>query len=291
MVKYILERKLVFMRKITKEMVKNFELYLYEEEKSGNTIEKYLRDIRFFKEWLNGRELEKSVVLEYKRELCGKYAPASVNSILSSLNALFAFLGWHEFKVKTLKIQRQIFASSEKELTKAEYERLLMAAKNKKNEKLYYLMQTIASCGIRISELSAITTLAVKTGQATINCKGKIRQIFLPKALCKMLKEYIKRNNIKSGSVFVSRTGQPLNRSNVWKMLKNLCESAKVSKDKVFPHNFRHLFARTFYSLQKDIVRLADILGHSSVNTTRLYTMETGIVHQKQLQKLGLLRC
>ena len=278
-------------RIITNEIIENFRLYLYEEEKSDNTIEKYMRDIRHFCEWLKGCEFDKSIVLEYKRELIENYAPASVNSMLSSLNALFIYLNWYDMKVKTLKIQKQIFASKDKELTKAEYERLLTAAKSKNNEQLYYLMQTIASTGIRISELSAISVEAVKTGQATINCKGKLRQIFLPKALCKMLKEYIKRRNIQSGSVFVTRTGKPLDRCRVWKLLKGLCESANVSKDKVFPHNFRHLFARTFYSLQKDIVRLADILGHSSVNTTRIYTMESGIEHQKQLQKLGLLRC
>lgn len=279
------------MKTITNELVKKFKLYLYEEEKSDNTIEKYMRDIRFFRVWLGNREVDKSVVLEYKKELCEKYAPRSVNSILSSLNALFVFLDWHEVKVKTLKIQRQIFSDKEKELTKAEYERLLTAAKSKNNERLYYLMQTIGSTGIRISELKHITCEAVNTGQAVINCKGKLRQIFLPKQLCKMLKAYIKRQNIKNGSVFITKSGKSLDRSTVWKMLKDLCESANVSKNKVFPHNFRHLFARTFYSLQKDIVRLADILGHSSINTTRIYTIETGEMHIKQLQKLGLLRC
>ena len=194
-------------------------------------------------------------------------------------------------KVKTLKIQRRIFADKSKELTKAEYERLLTAAKDRKNERLYYLMQTIASTGLRVSEIKYVTVDAVRSGQAVINCKGKIRQIFLPKKLCKMLKEYTKKQNIKSGSVFVTRTGKSLDRHAIWKMLKDLCENAGVSRDKVFPHNFRHLFARTFYSLQKDIVRLADILGHSSVETTRIYTMETGEVHRRQIQKLGLLKC
>ena len=152
-------------------------------------------------------------------------------------------------------------------------------------------MQTIASTGLRVSEIKYITCEAVRQGQAVIDCKGKIRQIFLPKKLCQMLKKYIKSRNIKSGSLFITKSGKPLDRCAIWKMLKDLCESAGVSKDKVFPHNFRHLFARTFYSLQKDIVRLADILGHSSVETTRLYTMESGTEHIKQLQKLGLLRC
>ena len=276
---------------ITNELINNFRIYLYEEERSDNTIEKYMRDIRFFREWLQDRSIDKSIVIEYKKELCERYAIKSVNSMLSSINAFFVFMGWYDLKVKTLKIQRRIFADKSKELSKSDYERLLIAAKNKKNERLYYLMQTIAGTGLRVSEIKYVTCEAVRQGQAVINCKGKIRQIFLPKKLCQMLKKYVKSQNIKSGSVFVTRSGRPLDRYAIWKMLKDLCESASVSKDKVFPHNFRHLFARTFYSLQKDIVRLADILGHSSVETTRLYTMESGTEHIKQLQKLGLLIC
>ncbi len=279
------------MKTITKEIVEGFTLYLYEEEKSPNTIEKYMRDVHFFCKWLGGKSVDKSVVLAYKKELCEKYAPKSVNSILSSLNALFIYMNWYDLKVKTLKIQRRIFADKEKELTKAEYERLLTAAKNKRNERLYYLMQTIGSTGLRISELKYVTCEAVNAGQATINCKGKIRQVFLPKQLCKMLKAYIKQQKIKNGSVFITKSGNPLDRSTVWKMLKDLCESAKVARSKVFPHNFRHLFAKTFYSLKKDIVRLADILGHSSIETTRIYTVETGETHIRQLQRLGLLHC
>ena len=279
------------MRKITNELIHSFKNYLIEEEKSENTVEKYIRDISFFMAWLCDQEATKILALEYKKELCEKYAPASVNAAVSSLNSFFAFMEWHDIRIKALKIQRQIFSSKDKELTKVEYERLLNAAKSKKNERLYYLMQTICSTGIRVSELRYITTSAVHSGQAVINCKGKMRIVILPKELCKMLKGYIRDNNIKNGSVFVSRNDKPLDRSHIWKMLKALCESAGVSKDKVFPHNFRHLFARTYYSLQKDIVRLADIVGHSSVNTTRIYTIETGDVHRRQIQKLGLLRC
>ena len=262
------------MKKITKEMVSCFKQYLYEEEKSDNTVKKYMRDVRAFCEWLDNRNVEKTMVLAYKKELCEKYLPASVNSMLSSLNTLFTFLHWDEMKVKTIKIQRRIFSEKEKELTKEEYERLLMAAKEKKNERLYYLMQTIGATGIRISELKYITVASVNAEKATISSKGKIRQVFLPKQLCSMLKEYIKRKRIKTGSIFITKNGKPLDRSTVWKMLKDLCEAARVFKGKVFPHNFRHLFARTYYSLQKDIVRLADILGHSNINTTRIYTME-----------------
>lgn len=279
------------MKIITDKTIKNFEEYLFEEERSENTIEKYMRDIRFFGAWLGERQLDKSVIVEYKRELCARYAVRSVNSMLSAVNAFFIFMGRQDLKVKTLKIQRRIFADKSRELTKAEYERLLAAARDKKNERLYYLMQTIASTGLRVSELKYVTCEAVRCGQAVISCKGKIRQIFLPKKLCKMLKVYIKKRNIESGAVFVSRSGKPLDRSNIWKMLKELCKSANVDRAKVFPHNFRHLFARTFYSLQKDIVRLADILGHSSIETTRIYTVESGDEHIRQLQKLGLLKC
>ncbi len=278
------------MKAITKTIINDFKLYLYEEEKSENTVGKYLRDIGFFVKWLGERTLDKTSILAYKKELCKRYAPKSVNSMLSSINALFVFAGWYNLKVRLLKIQRQIFADRDKELTKSEYERLLTAAKNKCNERLYYLMQTIGSTGIRISELRYITAEAVKCGQAVINCKGKLRKVFLPKQLCRMLLEYVKKRKIKSGPVFVTRTGKPLDRSAIWKMMKSLCDSANVSKEKVFPHNFRHLFARTYYSLQKDIVRLADILGHSSIETTRIYTVENGDVHRRQIQSLGLLR-
>ena len=279
------------MRKITDELIHSFKTYLIEEEKSENTIEKYIRDVTFFMIWLNDQEVTKILALEYKKELCEKYAPASVNAAISSLNSFFAFTGWHDIRIKVLKIQRQIFSNKDKELTKAEYERLLIAAKSKGNERLYLLIQTICSTGIRVSELRFVTYEAVKKGQAVISCKGKMRTVFLPKELCRMLKKYITEQGIKDGSVFVSRNEKPLDRSYIWKMLKNLCESAGVSKDKVFPHNFRHLFARTYYSLQKDIVRLADILGHSSVETTRIYTIETGDICRRQIQKLGLLRC
>ena len=279
------------MRIITNELIQKFKTYLIGEEKSSSTLEKYIRDITVFMEWCKKTELNKSVVLEYKQNIVEKYAPTSVNSILSSLNSFFAYNEWYDLKVKALKIQRQIFASKDKEMTKAEYERLLVAAKQKKNQRLYYLMQTICATGIRVSELKAITVSAVKSGQATINCKGKMRIVIIPNQLCKMLKDYIRENNIKSGSVFVSKNGKPLDRSNIWSDMKKLCESAGVSKNKVFPHNLRHLFARTYYSIQKDVVRLADILGHSNVNTTRIYTMETGEIHRQQIQKLGLLRC
>lgn len=278
-------------RSISVKQLQKFGIYLYEEEKSENTIKKYLRDVKAFFGWADGKHIDKPLVLEYKKSLCEAYAPRSVNSMLSSLNTFFGFINRHELKVKTLKIQRRLFADREKELTMAEYDRLLTAAKMQNKEQLYYLMQTIASTGLRISELRFVSVDAVKKGQAVINCKGKVRRIFLPKQLCGMLKAYISRENLRNGAVFVGKNGKPLDRTTIWRMLKSLCPSAGVSRIKVFPHNFRHLFARTYYSVQKDIIRLADILGHSSVNTTRIYTMENGDIHRKQIQSLGLLRC
>ena len=278
-------------RSIAGKQIQKFGIYLYEEEKSENTIEKYLRDVKVFLRWADGKHIDKPLVLEYKKNLCDSYAPRSVNSMLSSLNAFFGFINRQELKVKTLKIQRQLFADCEKELTRAEYNRLLMAAKKQNKEQLYYLMQTIGSTGLRISELRFVSVDAVEKGQAVINCKGKVRRIFLPKQLCRMLKDYISKENLGNGAVFVGKNGKPLDRTNIWRMLKALCPAAGVSGTKVFPHNFRHLFARTYYSVQKDIIRLADILGHSSVNTTRIYTIETGDIHRRQIQSLGLLRC
>lgn len=279
------------MKKITDKIIKKFKEYLIDEEKSKATIEKYIRDLTVFVSWLGGAELNKTKVLGYKEYIISKYAPASVNSILSSLNSFFDFTGEYGLKVKNLKIQKQIFAKNEKELTKAEYDRLLAAAKAEGNQKLNLLMQTICATGIRVSELKYITVEVLKDGRADVNMKGKLRVIIIPKELCRMLKKYAAEQKISSGSIFVTKTGRPLDRTNIWKLMKSLCESANVDKGKVFPHNLRHLFARTFYSIEKDIVRLADILGHSSVNTTRIYTMETWEICRRQVQRLGLLRC
>lgn len=279
------------MQAITKKLIQKFKENLTEEEKAEATIEKYIRDITAFAVWLNGEIPNKHRVLEYKDYLIDKYKTASVNSVLSSLNAFFEYSDWFRLKVKCIKVQRQIFSDSEKELTKNEYERLLDAAKTNGNERLYLLMQTICVLGIRVSELKYVTVRSIDRMFAEISCKGKTRTVLIPENLCKLLKKYADRNKIKSGPVFVTRTGQPLNRSNIWSDMKKLCDTAGVSKDKVFPHNLRHLFARTYYSIEKDIVRLADILGHSSINTTRIYTMETGEVHRRQMQRLGLLRC
>lgn len=279
------------MGEITTEMIKSFNDYLISEEKAQATVSKYLHDVSELQIWLREQELCKTVVLAYKSYLCEHYASVSVNAALSSLNSFFNFMEWYDLRVKNLKIQKQIFASADKELTKAEYDRLLQAAKQKKNERLFLLMQTICSTGIRVSEIRFITAEAVNRGVTEINCKGKRRQVFLPRQLCRILRQYIREQKIKSGAVFITKNGNPLDRSNIWSDMKKLCRTANVPEKKVFPHNLRHLFARTYYSLQKDIVRLADILGHSNVNTTRIYTMETGEIHRRQIQKLGLLRC
>ena len=273
---------------VTAEQIIDFKNYLITEERSIATVEKYVRDINAFSEWLCGREIDKNTVVEYKAHLAEKYQTSSTNSMLSSLNSFFVFCERHELRVKFIKTQKQLFSRDEKELTKAEYLRLLDAAK-RKSRRLYLLMQTVCATGIRISELKFITVEAINFERAEIDCKGKRRIVFIPKKLCKMLKDYAKSEKIKSGSIFVTKNGKPLDRSNIWSDMKKLCADAGVSASKVFPHNLRHLFARTFYTIQKDIVRLSSILGHSNINTTMIYTMESGRIHQKQIQQLGLL--
>ncbi len=279
------------MRYITTEIIERFMDYLISEEKSEATVKKYVRDVVYFNKWQGEAELTKQCVLKYKTQLLEAHSATGVNSIISSLNSFFTFAGWNDLKVKTVKVQKQLFALEERELSKREYERLLSTAQKQKDKRLYLLMQCICSTGIRVSELRYITVESIQIGKAEIINKGKRRIVFLPTKLCAALKKYAKKRKIKSGSVFITKNGNPLDRSNVWSSMKKLCESAKVSAKKVFPHNLRHLFARTYYAMQKDIVRLADILGHSNVNTTRIYTQENGEIHRLQIQNLGLLRC
>ncbi len=263
-----------------------YEQYLRQEEKSTATQEKYIRDIKAFFLWLDKRELCRQQVLEFKEYLTLNYAPTSVNSMLIALNGFLKFLGLSSMCVKPLKLQKQIFLSEEKELSKEEYRRLVSACEG---SRMSYILRTICATGIRVSELKFITVEAVAVGRATVNCKNKRRVIFIPVTLQRLLREYIKKEKIKTGSVFVTRLGSPLNRSNIWRDMKALCKKAGVNPQKVFPHNLRHLFARTFYSVEKDIVRLADLLGHSSINTTRIYTMETGysnLIRLERIQKI-----
>ena len=263
--------------------VSRFKEYLLEEEKSTATIEKYLRDVRTFYLFLADKAISKGEAMAYKEYLTEHYAPASVNSMLIALNCFLRFIGEADCCVRLLKIQRQIFCDQEKELSRQEYQRLVKAAED---TRISYVLQTICGTGIRVSELQYITVEAVRNGKATVNCKNKTRVIFIPSPLQKLLKRYIKRQGLQSGSVFVTQNGKPLNRSNIWRDMKALCKQAGVSPQKVFPHNLRHLFARMFYSIDKDIVRLSDLLGYSSINTTRIYTMENGDQHRKQLDQV-----
>ena len=277
-------------RILTSEAIKNFKKYLREEEKSENTIEKYMRDVWEFTTYMNGEEITKESVIAYKSNLISEnYAVRSINSMLASLNSLFVFLGWMDCRVKSIKLQRQIYCPEEKELTKAEYMRLVNTAKQKGNERLNLILQTICGTGIRVSELQYITMEAVKRGEAVVSLKGKTRSVFLVKELQKKLLRYAAEQGIKSGLIFITRTGKPLSRTNIWREMKSLCESAGVNPQKVFPHNLRHLFARVFYSIEKDIAKLADILGHSSINTTRIYIISTGIEHRKRMENMRLI--
>ena len=277
-------------RILTSEAIQSFKKYLREEEKSENTIEKCLRDVRMFAAYLGGAEVTKESVIAYKNKLLFEnYAVRSINSMLASLNSLFSFLGWTDCKVKSIKLQRQIYCPEEKELTKAEYMRLVNTARQKGNERLNLVLQTICGTGIRVSELQYITVEAVKCGKAVVSLKGKTRSVFIVRELQKKLLRYAAEQEIKSGSIFVTCTGRPMSRTNIWREMKSLCEQANVNPQKVFPHNLRHLFARVFYGIEKDIAKLADILGHSSINTTRIYIISTGDEHRRRMEHMRLI--
>lgn len=275
---------------LTSEAIDRYKKYLREEEKSENTIEKYLRDVRAFAVYLNGVEVTKGTVIAYKGKLLSEnYTVRSVNSMLASLNSLFVFLGWEDCKVKSIKFQRQIYCPEEKELTKAEYMRLVRTAKQKGNERLNLILQTICGTGIRVSELQYITVEALKNGKAVVSLKGKTRSVFIVKELRKKLLRYAAEQKILSGAIFITRTGKPISRTNIWREMKGLCKQAGVNPSKVFPHNLRHLFARVFYGIEKDIAKLADILGHSSINTTRIYIISTGNEHRRRMENMRLI--
>lgn len=265
----------------------NFAAYLRKEERSAATIEKYIREAGRFLRWLDGRTAGKELALAYKEALMGERTPAGVNGAIAALNCLFSFWGLPECRMRSVKIQRRIFRDEERELTEKEYRRLLTAAKG--NRRLLLVMETICATGIRVSELKFFTVEAVRRGRAEGYNKGKNRPVFLPGKLQKTLLQYIKVQGIESGPVFITRSGRPLDRSNIWSDMKKLCRTAGVAEVKVFPHNLRHLFARMYYGLEKDIVRLADILGHASINMTRIYTMESGAEHRRQLERMRLV--
>ena len=276
-------------RSITDDKLRCFENSLIMDEKSSSTIDKYIRDVRSMMRYFGSSQLSKQGMMAYKRFLMENYSAASVNSMLASANSFLKFMGWYDCTVKAMKVQRQVFRAKERELTRGEYYRLLYTARRKNKIRLYLLMQTICSTGIRVSELPFISVEAVRKGKAEVRLKGKTRQVLLPKSLVRELSAYIHARGIKSGSVFVTRSGKAMDRSNILHEMKALCDAAGVEKSKVFPHNLRHLFACSFYKAEKDLGRLADILGHSSVDTTRIYTSTSGLEQRKQLEKLGLV--
>ena len=276
-------------RIITNPMIGDFESYLRSDEKSENTIEKYLRDVKAFFEFAEAREISKSVVMEFKASLVENYEVTSTNSMIAAVNAFLRFMGWVDCCIKQFKVQKKTFCSEEKELTKAEYIRLVNTAKEKGNERLNLILQTICGTGIRVSELQFITVEAVCKGEAVVSCKNKTRTVFIVRELQKKLLNYIKIKDITTGCIFITKSGKPMSRCNIWREMKALCEQAGVSPDKVFPHNLRHLFARTFYGIEKDIAKLADILGHSSINTTRIYIITSGAEHKRKMENMRLI--
>ena len=270
-------------------LVRDYENYLVEEERSRNTITKYMHDLKSYFIFLQGEAVTKESLVCWKEKLTQTYLPASVNSMLAAVNGFLEWAGYPQYRVKPLKIQREIFTKPEKELSKEEYIRLVKAAEEKQNCRLALILQTICATGIRVSELQFITLETARTGRTVVDCKGKKRTVFLPGALSRALQEYCREHGIKEGVVFRTKNRKPLDRSNIWRDMKNLCCSAGVEPEKVFPHNLRHLFARTYYHMEKDLSRLADLLGHSNVTTTRIYTMESGLEHAKQVERMGLV--
>lgn len=277
------------MIKITKNEIARFAIYLREQERSKSTIQKYTHDVTMLSTYLQGNIRDKKHLISFKEYLLSKgYAVSSINSMLAAVNQFLVFLGHPDLKLRFLKIQKTIFSRKEKELTREEYEKMICHAE-KTDRRLSLLLQTICSTGIRVSELNSITVESLKRGYGQITSKGKIRQILFPKELCKTLLAYCRQKRIKAGNVFITKTGRPLDRSNIWKMMKRLSKAANIASQKVYPHNLRHLFARSYYQKYKDIVRLADILGHSSVDTTRIYTSKSGDEQQRQIGSLHLI--
>ena len=274
---------------ITQKLLRQFAAYLRDQEKSCSTIAQYNRGLAALHRFLQGAPVTKHALIAWKEHLMRHYAAASVNAMLAAVNGFLSFCGWSDGRVKPLKIQRELFCREEQELSREEYLRLVRAAVQSGNERLSLVLQTICSTGIRVSELLFITAEAVRGGRAVVRCKGKTRYILLPERLRRALSAYLAKQKRAAGPVFITRTGKPLDRSNIWRDMKALCKRAGVKAGKVFPHNLRHLFARTFYSLEKDLSRLADILGHTNVATTRIYTVESGAAHRRQMERMGLV--
>ena len=276
-------------RIITNELTSRFVAFLIESERSRATINKYSHDLEVFTHFAKGCEIDKNLVVAYKEDLSKRYEITSANSMLAALNAFFRYSEWYDCIVRQFKVQRRIFCEEERELKEGEYKLLINTAERKKNDRISMVIQTICGTGIRVSELSYFTVEGVRTGTVIITCKGKTRKVMIVKKLKEKLLAYAKRHRIATGQIFVTKNGKALDRSNIWREMKKLCKSAGVCAKKVFPHNLRHLFARAFYTIEKDIAKLADILGHSSINTTRIYIVSTGEEHRRQLERMRLI--
>lgn len=275
---------------LTNRQIVSFRQHLKREEREQSTIEKYVRDVRLFEAWLSGRRVTAEIVTDWKNYLRTEgYKPETINAKLSALNKFFAFMRWLGCRIKYLKIQKKLFRGTEKELTKGEYVRLLETADALRKNRLALLIETICATGIRVSEVRYITVEAVRAGYADVALKGKIRTILLPAKLCRKLQKYARKQKIASGEIFLTRNGKGVSRRQIWAEMKALCKKAGVAASKVFPHNLRHLFARTFYRACRDVAKLADVLGHSSIETTRIYLISTGKEHTRQLERLGLI--
>lgn len=279
---------MMYMKELQKQ-VKPYVDHLNREEKNPSTVAQYRRNIRELLEWGRDKELTKETLIDYKKGLMESCKAASVNTKLAAINSFLKFSGNGEMKVRQLSIQKQAYSPKERELGKKEYRCLIRAARGKNNERLALLLQTLCGTGIRVGELAFITVEAVRNGEAAICMKGKNRRILLPGRLCRVLERYAEKLGITAGPIFITRTGKPIDRSNVWKMMRSLCKEAGVEPQKVFPHNLRHLFARCFYAVDKDLAKLADILGHSSINTTRIYIISSGTEHRRCMDALGLV--
>lgn len=265
--------------------------YLIEEERSSGTIEKYIRDVRLLQSWLGSEPVTKENAARWKQELLQSgRAPSTVNSMLAAANTYFRFMGWDDLKLKSIRLQRRFFRENERELTKAEYQLLMETAKKRGDERLALLMETICATGIRVSEVPYITTDAIKKGRARIAMKGKLRTILIPAQLCRKLRKYAIKHRIQRGEIFLTKNGTRLERKQIWAQMKALCRHAGIERNKVFPHNLRHLFARCFYRISHDISSLADVLGHSSIETTRIYLISTESEHIKKIAHLGLVQ-
>ena len=287
----MIDKRLQEIRVVSEERIEEYREIIIREEKRKQTIDKYVRDINKLKDFLGEREMTKELLIQYKEHLesCGEYTPASINSFISAANSFCERMGWTELRIKTIKIQQQSFETEDKELTNAEYQKLIKTALKNGKERLALIIQTLGSTGIRISELQFVTVESLKKGMSDVYNKGKVRRIMYPKELIKVLKAYADKHLIENGSIFCTRTGKAIDRSNIWREMKKLCKEAGVSEKKVFPHNLRHLFARCFYKLKKDIAVLSDILGHSNVTTTRIYIKSTGKEHQRQLDMMNMV--